>query len=151
MELNDNLIIRDNLTKQLSEVYETIPKTEEYEDIRNIYLSKIESNPTGSIVYASKNKDDFVQYIPSGDSPLQPIEEPEALLSSMTNPLRDDTQFLPIPEEIASLKGWGRNPFTEVDEALTAIQDFQRDSTNVDLPIAIEDQPEWAYDPKYDN
>jgi len=128
MQLNTDLKIRENLTQQLSDVYKTIPETEEYKNIRNIYLSRIESNPTGRSI--SAGKEDFVLHTPLSD------EEPEKYTKD----------FLPIPEEIAALEGWGRNPFIEVSDSLNAISDFKAESLAADVPITTQDQPEWFFD-----
>ena len=152
MQLNTDLKIRDNLTQQLSEAYKTIPKTEEYRDMRNIYLSKIESNVPGRSI--SAGKEDFVLHSPFPDSqPFSPMaNDPEPLmtLSRMVDPLKDPPNFQPIPEEIAELKGWGRNPFIEVSDSLNAISDFKAESLAADLPITMQDQPEWMFDPEFD-
>lgn len=152
--INRDYRLRDDLIGQLSEVYKTIPKTDEYKEMRDHYISVIESNPIGETV--TEGETHWVLNTPSPDSsppPLSPLaEDPEPLmaLSRMVDPLREGPSDLqPIPEEIAALKGWGRNPFTEVDDALAAIEDFKADSLKSDQPITLtEDTDIW--DPKYD-
>ena len=152
LQLNTDLKIRDNLTKQLSEVYNTIPDTEEYRGMRERYLNIIESNPLGRGVVASR--ENFVLMTPTDIpeqklSPLANDPEPLMALSRMVDPLNESPpDFLPIPEEIAKLEGFDRNPFTPVDEALTAIQDFQADSSQVSPITFTEEIDPW--DPKYD-
>ena len=152
--INRDYRLRDDLIGQLSEVYKTIPKTDEYKEMRDHYISVIESNPIGETV--TEGETHWVLNTPSPDSsppPLSPLaEDPEPLmaLSRMVDPLREGPpDFQPIPEEIAALKGWQRNPFTEVDDALAAIEDFKADSLKSDQPITLtEDIDMW--DPKYD-
>jgi hypothetical protein len=152
--INRDYRLRDDLIAQLSEVYKTIPKTDEYKEMRDHYISVIESNPIGETV--TEGETHWVLNTPLPDSsppPLSPLaEDPEPLmaLSRMVDPLREGPPDLqPIPEEIAALKGWARNPFTEVDDALAAIEDFKADSLKSDQPIIFtEDTDIW--DPKYD-
>jgi hypothetical protein len=152
-ELNRNLKIRDDLTRQLGEVYKTIPDTEEYRDMRERYIGIIEANPLGRAVTASN--EDFVLHTPSSEMDPQPLSpmandpEPLMALSRMVDPLREGpTDFLPIPEEIARLEGFDRNPFMQADEALAAIKDYQADSSQVD-PITFTEEID-VWDPQYD-
>ena len=73
-----------------------------------------------------------------------------ASLVPQEEPKKYNKGFLPIPEEIAELKGWGRNPFLEVSDSLNAISDFKAESLAADVPITMQDQPEWMFDPKFD-
>lgn len=152
LRLNTDLRIRDDLTRQISEVYKTIPDTEEYRGMRDRYLEVIESNPLGRSVVASPES--FVLMTPTDipEKKLSPIaNDPEPLmaLSRMVDPLNEGpSDFLPIPEEIAKLEGFPRNPFQPVDDALTAIQDFQADSSQIN-PISFTEETD-IYDPQYD-
>ena len=151
--INKDYRLRDNLIGQLSEVYKTIPKTDKYKEMRDHYISVIESNPIGETV--TEGETHWVLNTPSPDSsppPLSPLaEDPEPLmaLSRMVDPLREGPpDFLPIPEEIAALEGFSRNPFVQADEALAAIKDYQSDSSQVD-PITFTEEID-VWDPQYD-
>ena len=84
----------------------------------------------------SKDEWKGYKYDESVMASLVPQEEPE----------KYNKGFLPIPEEIAALEGWGRNPFIEVSDSLNAISDFKAESLAADVPITTQDQPEWFFD-----
>ena len=153
MQLNTNLRVRDNLIQQLEDVYKTIPETEDYRGMRERYLSHIESNPLGRRITAGN--EDFVLQTPSSEmqsQPLSPLDndpEPLMALSRMVDPLNEGPpDFLPIPEEIAKLEGFPRNPFTSVDDALVAIKDYQADSSQTN-PVSFTEEID-IWDPQYD-